>query len=280
MTLATMILEIVGGLVFGSMALLADGLHMASHAVALGVAAFAYAYTRRHAGDPRFAFSTGKVNSLAGFSGAILLAAFAAIMVWESIERLIAPTAIKFDYAIGVAVVGLVVNGVSALILGGGGASHGDHGGSHADHTLRSAYLHVIADALTSVLAIVALFAGKLGGWVWLDPAMGLVGAALIVRWSIGLARETSAVLLDQQADPSVLADITTAIEGPGDARVCDLHVWSISPTQRIAVIGVMTSRIQDPAVYKRRLPQNLQLAHVTVEVNPDPKVENQSAGA
>ena len=204
LTAATMVLEIAAGMAYGSMALLADGLHMASHAAALGISMFAYVYARRHASDQRFSFGTGKVNSLAGFTGAILLAVFALAMAWESVDRLIAPVAIAFDQAILVAVLGLLVNGISVAILGHGhedelhdrGQHHGHdppgHAGRH-DHNLRAAYLHVLADALTSVLAIAALVSAKYFGLLWLDPAMGIVGAALIARWSIGLVGRQAA---------------------------------------------------------------------------------------
>ena len=208
LTLAMMVWEILAGIIYGSMALLADGLHMGSHAVALGIAAFAYAYARKNAGSARFSFGTGKVNALGGFTGAILLAAFALYMVIESVGRFIQPVPISFDGAIFVSIIGLVVNGVSAWILGGAehdhGHSHGhDHGHhhdhSHHDHNRRAAYFHVLADALTSVLAIVALLAGKYAGWNWMDPMMGIIGAILVTRWSWHLLKDTSKVLLDEQ---------------------------------------------------------------------------------
>ena len=191
LTSAMMVLEIVAGLHFGSMALLADGLHMASHAAALGISAFAYVYARRHAHDERFSFGTGKVNALGGFTGAILLSFFTLFMVWESVERVLNPVSIAFNQAILVAVLGLLVNGISVWILGL--HSH-DHGHSH-DHNLRSAYLHVLADALTSFTAIFALLAAKYFGLVWMDPLMGIVGALMVARWSLGLLKSTGDVL-------------------------------------------------------------------------------------
>ncbi|MDN5939586.1 MAG: CDF family Co(II)/Ni(II) efflux transporter DmeF, partial [Salinisphaera sp.] len=198
-TLATMVIEVIAGIAFGSMALLADGIHMGSHALALGISAFAYIYARRHAHDERFTFGTGKVNALGAYTGAILLAVFAAIMVWESIERAMNPVAIEYNWAIAVAIAGLLVNGLCMVILGGhdhdhghahaGRASHDHHQHGHAqhhghDHNMRAAYLHVLVDALTSLLAIFALLAGKYFGAAWLDPAMGVVGALLVVRWA------------------------------------------------------------------------------------------------
>ncbi|UCG73058.1 MAG: CDF family Co(II)/Ni(II) efflux transporter DmeF, partial [Chromatiales bacterium] len=193
MTAVMMVIEIAAGLAYGSMALLADGLHMASHTAALGIALVAYIVSRRLAADHRFAFGVGKINSLAGFASAVLLLGFAVAMVTESVDRLINPLAIAFDQALIVAVVGLIVNGVSAWILMSTPHDHGHgHAHEHHDHNLRAAYLHVLADALTSVLAIVALLAGKYFGAGWLDPMMGIVGACLVARWSLGLIRESS----------------------------------------------------------------------------------------
>lgn len=279
LTAATMVVEIIAGWLFGSMALLADGLHMGSHAVALTISAIAYIYARKRAGDPRFSFGTGKVNALGGFTGAILLAGFALLMAGESIHRLIEPVTIAFNSAIIVAVVGLIVNGLSVFILGNHGHSHSHehhhdhdhandhHHGHHHDHNLRSAYLHVLADALTSVLAIAALLTGKYLGWNWMDPAMGIVGALLVANWSVGLIRQTGAVLLDQQ-DADAAGAIREAIEADRQTRVTDLHVWSIGPGLRAAEITVATTDAQCPADYKSRLPDRLGLAHVTLEVN------------
>lgn len=282
LTAATMAVEIAAGLAFGSVALLADGLHMGSHAAALGISAIAYAYARRHAADPRFAFGTGKVNALAGYTGAVLLAVFALAMVWESVHRLLAPVPINFGWAIAVAVVGLAVNLASVLILGvhdhGHDHDHADHAHGEDDHhghghagghdlNLRSAYLHVLADALTSVLAIAALLAGLfLGAW-WMDPLMGLLGAALVTRWSWGLLRDTSHILLDHQAPEPILRGVREAIEGVADNRLYDLHVWSVAPGIYAAAIGVVTHAPRPPEHYKALIPPALGLAHVTVEV-------------
>jgi len=199
LTIVMMGIEVTAGILYGSMALLADGWHMGTHATALGITAFAYFYARRHADDPRYSFGTGKVGVLGGFTSAVVLAVVAILMSVESLERLISPEAIRFNEAIVVAIIGLVVNLVSAFLLQGG---HHDHGHNeahhHHDHNLRAAYFHVLADALTSVLAIVALFAGKIFGWNWMDPFMGIVGAIIISRWAYGLLQETSKVLLDR----------------------------------------------------------------------------------
>ena len=262
-TLVAMTVEITAGIAFGSMALLADGLHMGSHASALAISVFAYRYTRTHAKDARFNFGTGKVNSLAAFASATMLALFALIMAWESIGRFITPVAIGFNKAILVAALGLIVNGASLAILGGHGHSH-----EHKDHNLRSAYIHVLADALTSVLAIIALLAGKYLGQQWLDPFMGLVGATLVVRWSWGLLRSSTRVLLDMQAPEEVGEAIRRAIESEGDNRIADLHVWSVGPGIYAAEIAIVSSRPLDPDRYYDILPGDLGLVHVTVETH------------
>jgi cation diffusion facilitator family transporter len=275
-TAAMMVVEITCGLLFGSMALLADGLHMASHAIALVIAYGAYVFARRYARDERFSFGTGKVNSLAGFTGAILLAGFALMMAWESIDRLFNPVVIQFNQAIIVAVIGLVVNALSAVILGGHGHSHGDdhdhdhgHHHHHDDHNLRSAYLHVIADALTSLFAIIALLGGKYLGLAWLDPAMGIVGASLVAHWSVGLARASARVLLDRRAPERIREAVRDAVEADDNGRVTDLHVWSVGPGRFAAIIAVVTDDPKPPQAYKTLLPDGLGLVHVTVEVNP-----------
>ena len=262
-TLLTMVAEIWAGLAFGSMALLADGLHMGSHASALAISVFAYRYTRIHAKDARFNFGTGKVNSLAAFASATMLALFALIMAWESIGRFISPVAIGFNSAILVAALGLIVNSACLAIFGGHGHSH-----EHKDHNLRSAYIHVLADALTSVLAIFALLAGKYLGQPWLDPFMGLVGATLVVRWSWGLLRSSARVLLDMQAPEEVGEAIRRAIESEGDNRISDLHVWSVGPGIYAAEIAIVSSRPLDPDSYYNILPGDLGLVHVTVETH------------
>jgi cation diffusion facilitator family transporter len=281
-TLVTMAVEIAGGVAFGSMALLADGLHMGSHASALAISVFAYYYTRRHAKDARFNFGTGKVSSLAGFASAVMLALFALVMAWESIARLISPVAIGFNQAIFVAVLGLIVNGICLLILGGHGHSHGqgsreddwsDHDHSsrrheQLDHNFRSAYLHVLADALTSLLAIFALLAGKYMRQSWLDPFMGVVGAALVVRWSWGLLHSSARVLLDMQAPEELREEIRKTIESEGDNRISDLHVWSVGPGLHAAEIAVVSSRPLETAGYYDLLPKNLGIVHITVETH------------
>ena len=294
-TAVTMAVEIAAGIVFGSMALLADGLHMGSHASALTISAFAYYYTRRHAADRRFSFGTGKVNSLAAFASAVLLVVFALIMAWESTKRFISPVQIQFDHAILVAVLGLVVNGVCLLILGGHGRDHhhehedehehghehphphdehrherdsSHHGAEREDHNLWSAYLHVMADALTSFLAIFALLAGKYLGQTWLDPLMGVVGALLVTRWSVGLIRASSRVLLDIQASEEVRRSVREAIESEGDNKVADLHVWSVGPGIYAAEIATVASTPKDPDHYCTLIPCGLGLVHVTVEVH------------
>lgn len=275
---AMMVVEIATGIAFGSMALLADGLHMASHAAALSINAFAYMYARRHAHDDRFSFGTGKVNALGGFSGAVLLAVFALMMVVESVGRIVHPVAIAFDQAIGVAVAGLVVNGLSMFILnhkddhhGRGRRAHADAPDHHhhRDHNLRSAYLHVLADALTSMLAILALLAAKYFGLVWMDPFMGIVGAVLVSRWSIGLLISTSQVLLDHQAPADLRREVVVGIENNGDHRVVDLHLWAVGPDIYAAIVSVTTPSPEPPEYYKQLIPSHLKLVHITVEVNP-----------
>jgi cation diffusion facilitator family transporter len=269
-TATMMVVEIVAGMLFGSMALLADGLHMASHAAALGIAVLAYVVSRRLAADRRFSFGVGKINSLAGYTSAVLLMGFALLMASESIQRLISPRDIAFDSALVVAVLGFVVNGACAWILVRTPAGH-DHGyhhdHHHHDHNLRAAYLHVLADALTSVLAIVALLAGKYLDAVWLDPAMGLVGAALVARWSFGLIRDSSAVLLDRQVDDERLALLRTALEGDGPQRVTDLHLWCIGHGIYAAELTIESPEPLGAAGYRALIPEELHVVHATIEV-------------
>jgi cation diffusion facilitator family transporter len=246
------------------MALLADGLHMASHASALAISAFAYIFARRHAYDPNFSFGTGKVNALGGFSGAVLLAVFALIMAVESGRRLVAPVPIALDQAILVSILGLVVNGLSVWILGSG-QEHHDHG----DHNLRSAYLHVLADALTSLLAIFALLAAKYLGYYWMDPIMGLVGSLLVARWSVGLLKMSGGILLDQQAPDDLQETIRGAFEDD-QTRVADLHVWCIGPNVFAVIAVLVSSAPQTPESYKARLPADLGLEHVSLEIHRD----------
>ena len=273
-TAVMMVVEISTGILFGSMALLADGLHMASHAAALSINAFAYIYARRHAHDARFSFGTGKVNALGGYSGAVLLAVFAVMMAVESVVRLVNPVAIAFNQAIVVAVIGLVVNGACMFILDHKGDHAHDHHHDghnhdhHHDHTLRSAYLHVLADALTSLLAIFALLAAKYFGLIWMDPLMGIVGAVMVSRWSLGLLKSTSHVLLDHQAPDHIRHKVVDAIEKIGDNRVVDLHLWAVGPEIYASIVSVATQRPHPPDHYKQLMPRDLKLVHVTVEVN------------
>ncbi|HAF80429.1 MAG TPA: cation transporter [Brevundimonas sp.] len=278
LTAVMMVGEIVAGVLTGSMALLADGIHMLTHAGALGVAALAYAYARRHAHDRRYSFGTGKVGDLAGFASALVLGLFAIGIGVESVRRLFEPTSVLFGEAAIVAVIGLAVNVVSALLLSGGhhhGHHHGDHDHHHHDHghghghggdnNLRSAYLHVLADALTSVLAIIALLSGRYLGWTWLDPIMGLVGAAVIAKWSWGLMRDTAAVLLDR-TDEHVAEETREAIETPGDAAIRDLHIWRIGPDAHAAIISVSATGVTLDALRARLVPVH-ELKHVTIEI-------------
>ena len=272
LTAVTMAVEIAAGIAYGSMALLADGLHMASHAVALSISMFAYIYARRHARDERFSFGTGKVNSLAGFTGAILLALFALAMVWESVERMIFPVSIQFNQALVVAVLGLIVNGVSVFILGHEDEhdDHHHHEHSHGhkhDHNLRAAYLHVMADALTSLLAIGALLAGKYFGLFWLDPVMGVVGAILVTRWSVGLLITTARVLLDHQGPAESREEIRAAIEGDEQTLVTDLHLWQIGPGIYCLALTVVSADPKPAKQYRELLPKGHGLVHVTIEV-------------
>lgn len=372
LTAVMMVIEITCGYWFNSMALLADGWHMFTHAGALGITAFAYIFARRQAGNPRFTFGTGKVNALGGFTSAIVLALVGVLVVTESIVRLRSPLTIDFDEAMWVAVAGLVVNIVSAWLLQGSGHSHGhhhdhththththdsrpdsdsdsgpgsgsehdyahdhahgyaydhahgyeeqhEHGLEHKhsqehqhrqehkytqehkhghayrhadtrgfasngevgrarklmdrylhkhDHNLKAAYMHVIADAMTSVLAITALSVGKFWDWVWMDAVMGIVGSAIIVHWAIGLIRQTGAVLLDRAPDAALEQAIRTAIENDADNKVTDLHLWSIAPGKLSAIVSLVTDRPQPPNHYKDLLQNFDHLVHVTIEVN------------
>lgn len=282
-TAAMMVVEITAGMHFGSMALLADGLHMGSHAAALSISAFAYIYARRHAHDERFSFGTGKVNALGGFSGAVLLAVFAVMMAVESLARLIHPVTIAFNQAIFVALIGLAINGLCMLILNQkdghdrdadhGHDPHPDHGNRHDhhhhhDHNLRSAYLHVLADALTSLLAILALLTAKYFGLIWMDPLMGIVGAVMVSRWSITLLQSTSQVLLDRQAPAAFRQKVVDGIQKNGDNQVVDLHLWAVGPGIYAAIVSVCTGNPKPPECYKQLIPSDLKLVHVTVEVH------------
>ena len=270
---AMMIVEIVAGILTGSMALLADGLHMASHAGALSLNAFAYVYARRHAHDEAFSFGAGKVNALGGFTGAVLLALFALLMAWESVGRLLHPVPIIVDQAILVAVLGLAVNGASVFILRVD--DHHDHDNSHHahhhDHNLKAAYLHVLADALTSLLAIVALLCAKYLEFMWMDPVVGIIGAILVSSWSLGLLRTTSGILLDMQGPESIRDRIRNSIEQDEDSKVTDLHLWSIGPNIYSVVIAIVAHDPATPVQYKERIPKNLGLVHIAIEVHACP---------
>ncbi len=276
LTSIMMVAEIIGGSIFGSMALVADGWHMSTHAAALAIAGFAYFFARRHAHDPRFSFGTGKLGELAGFSSAVILALIALLIGYESAQRLMAPVPISFNEAIVIAVLGLLVNLASALLLRDDHHHHhgaDDHGHDHHhdhDSNLRAAYLHVVADALTSVLAIVALLSARFYGWIWMDPAVGLIGAAVIASWSFSLIRSSAATLLDMVPDAELSSQIARRLEVGGD-RLADLHLWRLGPGHAAVVTSVVSDRPQDPAFYKERLGGLKGLSHVTVEVHACP---------
>jgi cation diffusion facilitator family transporter len=303
---AMMVAEIVGGTMFGSMAVVADGWHMSTHAGALTIAALAYRFARHHARDPRFSFGTGKVGELAAFSSAIILALIAAAIGYEALMRLYAPVQINFAEATWLAVIGLGVNLVSAWALFDSDHHHGhghghvhdhddhdhghhdhDHAHDHHDHdhhghdhehehahhhhghdsNIRAAYVHVLADAMTSVLAIAGLLAGRYFGWVWMDPLMALVGVAVILSWSVGLLRTSGTVLLDMVPDRRLAGHIRKCLEVDGD-RVCDLHLWRLGPGHAGLIAGVVSDHPQAPAAYKHRLEGIGGLSHVTIEVH------------
>ncbi|WP_076366636.1 CDF family Co(II)/Ni(II) efflux transporter DmeF [Phaeovulum vinaykumarii] len=289
LTAATMGAEIVAGTVFGSMALVADGWHMATHAAALMITALSYDYARRHAHDPRFSFGTGKIGDLAAFASAVVLALVALLIGWESLQRLAQPVPIDFAQATLVAVLGLAVNLASALLLHeGGDHGHGhahshDHGPAHHSHdhahhhahdhaqdsNLRAAYLHVLADALTSVMAIAALVLGRAFGWSWLDPMIGLVGALVIARWSWGLMQQAGGVLVDRLPEGTTLPDQIRAALDDGAVRITDLHVWQLGPGRHGAIVALETPGPGCPSCYRARLAHLGALAHVTIEVRP-----------
>lgn len=288
LTLVTMVVEIVMGYWTGSMALLADGWHMASHAAALGVAAFAYRFARLHAKNPRYSFGTGKVGDLAAFTSSLMLGVVAVFMIIESIARLRSPVPVGYSEAIAVAVLGLVVNLVSAWLLQGDHDHHHDHdhdsdhdhghehhhdhdhdhgnGHEHTDHNLAAAYVHVLTDALTSILAIVALLAGSYAQWTWLDPVMGIVGGIVIARWAWALARRTAAVLLDAGIDLKLAQRVQQRLKD-ADAEVEDLHLWRLAPGKFAVIASLSTHAPRSPSEYKARLADLPQLVHITVEV-------------
>ena len=287
LTAVMMVVEIAGGWYYNSMALLADGWHMSSHTVALGLSVFAYACARKFAHDPRFSFGTWKIEVLGGYTSAIFLVMVAGLMIFQSLERLIAPSPIHYNQAIAIAIVGLLVNLVSAWLLQGGHQGHGhhhshehghhDHGRGHEDHAhhghhdlnLRSAYMHVLADAATSVLAIIALFGGKLWGISWLDPVMGLVGAVLVSVWAYSLLRDTGRVLLDAEMNVPVVAEIREVIAAsPVKAQICDLHVWRVGKGKFACILSLATDNDASPEYFKQQLRIHEELVHISIEIN------------
>jgi cation diffusion facilitator family transporter len=280
-----MIAEIVGGALFGSLALIADGLHMSTHAGALLLAALAYTYARKYANDRSFTFGTGKFGDLAGYSSAIVLAMIALLIGYEAVLRFLTPVPIAFNQAIPIAALGLLVNIASAWLLAGGhhhghSHSHGhshDHGHEHEDHdhaherhhrdnNMRAAVVHVAADAAVSVLVIVGLLLARAFGWLWMDPLAGFIGALVIASWSVGLLRDTGAILLDRMPDPGMAEKVRATIESEGD-RVTDLHLWRLGPGHLGAIVSIATSAQLEPAHYRQRLAHFPDLSHVTVEV-------------
>ena len=284
LTFITMLVELVAGWLTGSMALLADAWHMASHVGALGLAAFAYGFARRHAADARFTFGTGKVTALAGYTSALLLVGVAFWMVWESAHRLVQPVPIHYAEAMAVAVLGLAVNLASAWLLDHDGhhhshlahahddhdhaAHHHDHDIKHVDHNLRAAYVHVLTDALTSVLAIVALAGGMVYGWSFLDPLMGLLGGVVVGRWAWGLARDSAQVLLDAEDHGQIAAEVRRIIEAIPDHEVADLHLWRVGPASRACILSLVTHTPRPSEEYRRMLAGIPGLDHLTVEIN------------
>lgn len=278
LTAITMIIEIIAGSIYGSMALLADGWHMSTHVAAFMITIFAYRYARKHAHNPAFAFGTGKVSVLGGFASAVALAVVALVMLIESMQRIIEPHHIQFNEAIAVAALGLFINIVSALLLKDDhhhhhhGHDHSDehhhHHEHHHDHNLRAAYMHVLADALTSLLAIVALLSGKYFGWNWLDPMMGIVGAVIITRWSYGLLKQTGPILLDGSIEQEYQSAIVQAIEDDTDNRITDIHIWRVGANHFAAIISLVTHFPRSADYYKGLLADFHKLSHTTIEVN------------
>jgi cation diffusion facilitator family transporter len=301
LTTVMMVIEIVGGTIFGSMAVVADGWHMSTHAAALAIAALAYLFARRHARDPRFSFGTGKVGELAGFASAVALGLVALMIGYESVVRFVNPVTIDYNEALLIAAVGLAVNLVSAWLLGGEGHDHGHageghrHAGGHnhvhgahsgdahsvdadryhdhdhhRDHNFRAAYVHVLTDALTSVMAIVGLIAARFFDWVWIDPAVGLIGSGVIAVWAVGLMRSSGAVLLDLTPASTLAERVRARLEVGGD-RLSDLHLWRVGPGHMAVVASVVSDRPQHPGAYKARLRDVAGISHMTVEVHTCP---------
>jgi cation diffusion facilitator family transporter len=276
---AMMVAEVVGGLWFGSVALVADGLHMSTHAAALFIAALAYTYSRRYAGDERFVFGTGKFGDLAAFTSAIALALIALLIGYESVSRFFSPVPIAFNQAISIAVVGLGINLISAFLLRDdqnhhehphGGHGHGKRETYHRDHNLRAAFVHVLADAAVSVLVIIGLIAARDLGLIWMDPVVGLIATIVIISWSWNLVRSAGSVLLDVSPDPNLSAKIAARLEQRGD-RVSDLHLWRVGPGHIAAVISVVSDHPETSSAYKKRLSDLPGLSHLTIEVERCP---------
>lgn len=290
-TAAMMLLEITAGILSHSMALLADGWHMSTHVIAFVMAAIAYHFTRRHANDARFSFGTGKIGVLGGYSSAIVLSIIALAMAGESVHRLFSPLTIHFNEAIGIAALGLCVNLVCAFLLKDdpnhqhhahdhGSESAGSH---HHDLNLRAAYVHVLADALTSVLAISALTSGKFFGWAWLDPVVGIVGSGVVFSWAYTLIRDTGTVLLDVTPESSDLpAEIRRAVESDGDSVVTDLHIWQVSSGKFAAIVSIVAHKPKSCEAYRALLQEHDELVHVTIETQhcDDHEVSSFSVGS
>ena len=272
LTATMMLVEIVGGWLFNSMAVLADGWHMSTHAAALGIAGAAYSYSRTRVSDTRFAFGPWKAEALGGFTSAILLVVVALVMAWQSVTRFFHPLEIQYGQALVIATVGLAVNVVSALVLKSG-PEHAHHHGEHAHHdghhdlNLRAAYLHVVADAATSIGAIIALVVARFLGFTLLDPVMGLVGGALICIWSYGLLRDASRVLLDREMDAGIVREVRDTLEADGDARVADLHVWRVGRSAYACAVVLETGSGRSAEDYRALLERHRQIAHSTIEV-------------
>ena len=279
LTVVMMVVEIVAGIVFGSQALEADGWHMGTHVVALGTTALSYLLARRYAKDHRFAFGTWKIEVLGGFASAIVLGIVAILIIAESVKVLVTPIEIHYDEALFVAALGLAVNLVSAVLLSNHhhGHSHGttcEHdephepsAHQHSDLNLRAAYIHLLADALTSVTAILALFGGKLWGWSWLDPLMGIVGAVIVGSWSVTLLRDTSRILLDREMDHSLVDEIRHTIESDGESHVADMHLWRVGRAHFACLMTIVAHHPRTLAEYRQRLDEHAEIAHLTIEI-------------